>query len=43
MTVWTFDEVEHRFHEAAATSYRLPEGAKSLSASGNAVQPTEGE
>ena len=24
MTVWTFDEVEHRFHEAAATSYRLP-------------------
>lgn len=24
MTVWTFDEVECRFHEAAATSYRLP-------------------
>lgn len=24
MTVWTFGEVEHRFHEAAATSYRLP-------------------
>jgi len=23
-TLWTFDEVEHRFHEAAATSCRLP-------------------
>ena len=24
MTVWTFDEVEYRFHEAAVTSHRLP-------------------
>lgn len=24
MTVWTLDEIEHRFHEAAATSFRLP-------------------
>ena len=22
--IWTFDEVEHRFHEAAVTSFRLP-------------------
>lgn len=24
MTVWTFEAVEHRFHEAAVTSHRLP-------------------
>ena len=24
MSVWTFDEVEYRFHEAAVTSHRLP-------------------
>ena len=24
MTVWTIEDVEHRFHEAAVTSYRLP-------------------
>ena len=24
MTVWTLDAVEHRFHEAAVTSHRLP-------------------
>jgi hypothetical protein len=24
MTVWTLDAIEHRFHEAAVTSHRLP-------------------